>query len=169
MVWIILAILIAVIDQISKYIVVRNIQQGQLIPIIDNFFYLTFIRNKGAAFSMLENGRIIFLIITPIIAAILIYIIFKSKSNFLKVSLAIILGGAAGNYIDRLLIGSVTDFFSFRFGSYPFAIFNVGDSFITIGTILLAIYLLFIYKEPAKKDAKKVNEVEEKAGQENAE
>lgn len=163
MLWIILAVLIAVMDQISKYIVVKSIQPGQLIPIIDNFFYLTFIRNQGAAFSILQNGRIFFLILTPIIACFLIYFIFKSKSILFKVSLAFILGGAAGNYIDRLLIGSVTDFFSFRFGSYPFAIFNVSDTFVTIGTILLAIYLLFIYKEPDKKDSKKEN-----AGQENA-
>ena len=168
MLWIILAILIAAIDQISKYIVVKSIQPGQLIPIIENFFYLTFIRNKGAAFSMLQNGRIFFLILTPIIAGFLIYFLLKSKSSFLKASLSMILGGAAGNYIDRLFLGSVTDFFSFRFGSYPFAIFNVGDMIITIGTILLAIYLIFIYKEPDKKDSKKENAVQNE-GQQNAE
>lgn len=169
MIWIILAILIAAIDQISKYIVVKSIQPGEMIPIIENFFYLTFIRNKGAAFSILQNGRIFFLILTPIIACFLVYFIFKSKSRLLKLSLAMVLGGAAGNYVDRLFIGSVTDFFSFRFGSYPFAIFNVGDMIITIGTILLAIYLLFVYKEPVKKGRKQEEPEQENAGKENAE
>ena len=164
MLWILLAVLVAAADQISKYIVIKNIKPGQMIPVIDNFFYLTLIRNKGAAFSMLLNGRIFFLILTPIVAAVLIYFLIKSKSAFLKLSLALILGGAVGNYIDRLFIGSVTDFFSFRFGSYPFAIFNVGDSIICVGTALLAVYLLFIYKEPGKKNLKQEN-----AGEENAE
>ncbi len=169
MIWIILAIAIAAADQLSKYIVMQNIRPDQMIPVIDNFFYLTFIRNKGAAFSILLNGRLFFLILTPIIAIFLIYFLFKSKSSFLKLSLAMILGGAAGNYIDRLLIGSVTDFFSFYFGSYPFAIFNVGDMMITIGTCLLAVYLIFIYKEPGKKESKPENAGQENAGQENAE
>lgn len=163
MLWILLAALIAAADQLSKYIVIKNIQPDQMLPVIDNFFYLTYIRNKGAAFSMLPNGRIFFLILTPIIAGVLVYFLIKSKSSFLRLSLSMILGGAAGNYIDRLFIGSVTDFFSFRFGSYPFAIFNVGDSIICIGTALLAVYLLFIHKEPEKKDAER-----EKEGQENA-
>lgn len=167
MIWIILAILIAAADQLSKYIVVKNIRPNEMIPVIDNFFYLTFIRNEGAAFSILQNGRLFFLILTPVIAVFLIYFLMKSKSSFLKLSLAMILGGAAGNYIDRLLIGSVTDFFSFRFGSYPFAIFNVGDAIITIGTCLLAVYLIFIYKEPDKKGPKRKNEGQEYSEQEN--
>lgn len=169
MLWIISAILIAAADQLSKYVVVKSVKPDQMIPVIDNFFYLTLIRNKGAAFSMLQNGRIFFLILTPVIAAFLIYFIFKSKSRLLKLSLVMILGGAAGNYFDRLFIGSVTDFFSFRFGSYPFAIFNVSDTFVTIGTVFLAIYLIFIYKEPGKKGSKPEDSGQENTGHENAE
>jgi signal peptidase II len=151
MLWILLSVLIIVLDQISKYIVVKNIDQGHIIPVIDKFFYLTHYKNSGAAWGILQNGRLLFLIMIPVISAVIVYFMAKKDSRFLRVALAIILGGAAGNYIDRLFAGNVTDFLLFYIGSYPFPIFNVADIAITCGTILLAVYLLFIYKEPAKK------------------
>lgn len=151
MLWIIISLIVVIVDQVSKQMIIGNMNYGQAVPVIDRFFYITYHANKGAAWSILQNGRIFFLIITPIIAAIIIRFIFKSENKFLKLSLSLILGGAAGNYVDRLLKGSVIDFLQFNFGSYSFPIFNAADSFVVIGTILLAVYMLFIYKEPDKK------------------
>ena len=150
MFWIIISILIVGIDQLTKYIVVNNIELNQSIPVIDHFFYLTLHKNPGAAWGILQNGRLFFLIAIPVISAFVVYFMIKYNNRFLRFSLALILGGAAGNYIDRLLEGKVTDFLLFYFGSYAFPIFNVADMAVTCGTILLAVYMLFIYKEPGK-------------------
>lgn len=160
MLWIIISILVVAIDQFSKYIVVKNITTDQMIPVIDKFFYLTLHKNPGAAWGIMQNSRLFFLIIIPVISAAVIYFMLKSNSRFLRFSLALILGGAAGNYIDRLLEGKVTDFLLFYIGSYPFPIFNAADMAVTSGTILLAVYMLFIYKEPPKKNQGEVKDAE---------
>lgn len=160
MLWIIISILVVVIDQITKNIVVKNITTDQMIPVIDKFFYLTLHKNPGAAWGILQNSRLFFLIIIPIISAVVVYFMIKNNNSFLRFSLALILGGAAGNYIDRLLEGKVTDFLLFYIGSYEFPIFNAADSAVTCGTILLAIYMLFIYKEPQKKSQGELKDAE---------
>lgn len=152
MLWIIVSLLIIVIDQVSKYIIVQNVAPGEMIPVIDRFFYLTLHKNPGAAWGILQNSQMLFLVIIPIISIVVLYFMAKNNNRFLRFSLAFILGGAAGNYIDRLFEGKVTDFLLFYIGSYPFPIFNAADMAITFGTILLAIYMLFIYKEPPKRD-----------------
>ena len=151
MLWIILSVIIVILDQVTKQVVVQNIGIGEMIPVIDKFFYLTLHMNPGAAWGMLQNGRIFFLIIVPIISAFIIYYMIKNKSKFLRFTLALILAGAIGNYIDRIYIGEVRDFLLFYIGTYPFPIFNVADISVTCGTIAMAIYVLFIYKEPEKK------------------
>lgn len=152
MLWIIITVVVVVLDQITKYLVVRNIDLGEKIPIIDRFFYLTLHMNPGAAWGILKNGRVFFLILVPIISAVVIYYLLKNKNRVLRFSLSLILAGAIGNYIDRVLIGEVTDFLLFYIGSYPFPVFNVADIAVTCGTILLAIYMFFIYKEPVSED-----------------
>lgn len=161
MLWIIISVIIVILDQITKYAVVQNIDIGEMIPVIDQFFYLTLHMNPGAAWGMLQNGRIFFLIIIPIISAFVVYYMFKNKNKFLRFTLALILAGAVGNYIDRLLFGEVRDFLLFYIGSYPFPIFNVADISVTCGTIAMAVYVLFIYKEPKKEEKKELDEQEE--------
>lgn len=161
MLWIILSVIIVVLDQITKYIVVQKIDIDEMIPVIDKFFYLTLHMNPGAAWGILQNGRLFFLFIVPIISAFIIYYMIKNKNKFLRFTLALVLAGAVGNYIDRILFGEVRDFLLFYIGSYPFPIFNVADIAVTCGTIALAVYVLFIYKEPEKKDKKELQEQEE--------
>jgi signal peptidase II len=84
----------------------------------------------------------------------------KYDNRFLRFALSLILGGAIGNYIDRVIEGKVTDFLLFYIGSYPFPIFNAADMAVTCGTILLAIYMLFIYKEPPKKNQGEAKDAE---------
>jgi signal peptidase II len=164
MLWIIIIILVVVIDQVSKYIVVKNIAINQMIPVIDHFFYLTLHKNTGGAWGIMQNGRLFFMIVIPLISIAVVYFMVKSNSRFLRITLSLILGGAVGNYIDRLFAGSVTDFLLFYIGSYPFPIFNAADMAVTCGTILLAVYMLFIYKEPPKKNQDKVNDAGELKG-----
>jgi signal peptidase II len=150
MIWIIISVIVVIVDQLTKYIVVKNIGPSEMIPVIDNFFYLTFHKNQGGAWGILQNSRPLFLILIPIVSAFIIYYMIKNKNGFLRFTLALILGGAIGNYIDRVVEGRVTDFLLFYIGSYPFPVFNAADMAITCGTILLAVYVLFIYKDPAK-------------------
>lgn len=134
-------------DQVSKYLIVNSISYGDLVPVINNFFYITYHENKGAAWGIFQNGRYFFIAIGIIILIILFYFLIKSKNKLLKVSLSFLMGGAVGNLTDRIVRGSVVDFLDFYFGSYNFPTFNIADSFIVIGTILLAFYMFFIYKE----------------------
>ncbi|MDD3751284.1 MAG: signal peptidase II, partial [Tissierellia bacterium] len=102
--------------------------------------------NRGAAFSILQNQRIFFLVITVIMLIILGVIYFKNKnmSKLSKLSIAMIAGGAIGNFIDRLRLGYVIDFIDVRFGSfYNFPVFNIADSVVVCGTILMIILILF--------------------------
>lgn len=147
MIWILISIIVIVIDRVTKYAVVTNIEPGEMIPVADRLFYLTLHKNPGAAWGILQNGRLFFLILIPLISAFIIYLMVKNRVNFLRFSLALILGGAFGNYIDRLLEGKVTDFLLVYIGSYAFPIFNAADIAVTCGTILLAVYVIFIYRE----------------------
>ena len=147
MIWVLYVITIIILDQSTKLIIQQTITYGSSIKVIDNFFYLAHFKNKGAAWSILQNGRYFFIVLTIIISVLLIYVTVKSKNHFLRMSISFVLGGAIGNFIDRVFRGSVVDFLEFWFGSYMFPVFNVADSFVVIGTFFLAYYMLFIHKE----------------------
>ncbi|MGI6669336.1 MAG: signal peptidase II [Acetivibrionales bacterium] len=149
--WIIISLLVAIIDQVTKHIILQNMELGDKIPVIDGFFYITLHKNTGAAWGILQNARYFFLVLIPIVVAFIVYYMLKNKNRALRFSLSLILGGAVGNYIDRIVWGEVTDFLLFYIGSYEFPIFNAADIAITCGTVLLAIYILFIYKKPTGK------------------
>jgi len=157
MLWIIITILVIAIDQITKYIVVRNIEPTEMIPVIDRFFYLTLHRNPGGAWGIFQNSGVMFLVLIPVISAFLVYTIIRNNDRSLRAILGLILGGAIGNYIDRVAEGKVIDFLLFYIGPYPFPVFNAADIAVTCGTVMLAVYILFIYKEP-----KTANQEEEK-------
>jgi signal peptidase II len=155
MVWIIIVFSVLLADQVTKYLIVKNMAINDSITVINNFFYITHWKNKGAAWGIFQNGRIFFIVLTIIILAILVYILAKYENKFLRISLSLLLGGAIGNLIDRISRGSVVDFFQFYIGSYEFPIFNVADTFIVIGTIMLAIYMLFIHKDKQNNEKEK--------------
>lgn len=151
-IYILIIVLITIADQVTKYIVINKVDTGQLIPVINNFFYITYHENAGAAWGILQNQRYIFITLTFIFSIIMIYILFKTQDKLLKLALSFVLGGAIGNLIDRVGKGSVADFLDFYFGSYHFPTFNLADSFIVIGTIILGVYMIFVYKEPEVKE-----------------
>src|SRR5690554_3301778 len=111
------------------------------IPLIPNAFHLTYIENPGAAFGLLANQRIFFVIITTVILGVILYFYYnlKGKHFLLRISLGMVVGGAIGNLIDRIRLGAVTDFFDFRI--WP--VFNIADSAIALGMIYIAYQLLF--------------------------
>lgn len=140
-----LAGIIIAIDQLTKWIVVRTMEIGERIPVIENFFYLTSHRNSGAAWGILEGQMMFFYIITVIFVIGAIYYMEKyaREDKLLAISLGLVLGGAIGNFIDRLLHQEVVDFFDFYLFGYNFPIFNVADSALTIGVILVIIATIF--------------------------
>ena len=142
-------------DQVTKRWAVNVLKNGESIKITENFLRFTYAENRGAAFSILQNQRWFFIIVTVIILLILGYIYFNTKNltKLSKLSIAMTAGGAIGNFIDRLLLGYVIDFIDVRFGNlYNFPIFNVADSFVVCGAILMMILILFNKFETSERN-----------------
>jgi len=127
-------------DQLSKFFAIRFLQLNTPVALIKNFLYLTLVNNRGAAFGMLKNHLLLFVAIS-FFAILFIFLHLKNKKHpfIFKISLSLILSGAAGNLIDRLRFGYVVDFLDFRI--WP--VFNLADSALTIGALLLSWELLF--------------------------
>src|SRR5699024_9443548 len=136
-----LSLIIIGIEQFSKWLIIKNMEFGDRITVIDNFFHITSHRNSGAAWGILEGKMGFFYVITVIVVIGLIYYMQKygKHSKFLAISLSFILGGAIGNFIDRLFRKEVVDFLDFNIFTYNYPIFNVADSFLVVGVILLLI------------------------------
>ncbi|MDD2853129.1 MAG: signal peptidase II [Desulfuromonadaceae bacterium] len=142
-----IAIIGIIVDQITKIAVDRSMQLFDSIPIIENFFHLTYVRNKGAAFSFLSNAswRLPFFIAVSFIAAIVILVAFnrlRDDQKLAHISLAMIFSGAVGNLIDRVRLGEVIDFLDAHWYRHHWPAFNVADSLICVGVFLLAIDMM---------------------------
>lgn len=148
----ILAFIIIGIDQFSKWIVITKMDLYEQIPIIDGFFYLTSHRNSGAAWGILEGQMVFFYIITAIVVVGLVYYMQRYAKDFtlLAISLSFVLGGAIGNFIDRLFRKEVVDFLDFIIFTYDYPIFNIADSALVVGVIGLLIATLFEEKLKGK-------------------
>jgi len=135
---------IVVLDQVTKYLAKTYLKPVGSIPLIPNVFHFTYVENRGAAFGILQNQRWLFIVLTVVVSAVIVYYLFtrSQESIVLTIALSMILGGAIGNLIDRLRLGYVVDMLHFVLIDYP--VFNVADSFVVIGTILLAYYILFM-------------------------
>ena len=154
MLYYLLALLVIIIDQVTKWLVMTNMELRESISIIDDFLYITSHRNSGAAWGILAGQMTFFYIITAIVIVVIIYYIKKyaQESKLLGIGLGLILGGAIGNFIDRLAYQEVVDFIDMYFGSYSYPIFNIADSALVVGVIMIGIVVL---KEDFGKDAKK--------------
>lgn len=133
-----LVLLIA--DQAVKHLIRTTMVQGQSIPIIENIFHITYIENPGAAFGILANQRMLFLILTAVIVGVMIYLYcsLSNKKSLTAISLGIVVSGAIGNFIDRFMQGTVTDFLDFRI--WP--IFNIADIAICVGLTLICYFII---------------------------
>ena len=156
------AIIIGIIflDQITKWLAVIFLKGSASVVVIKNVFRFTYLENRGAAFGMLSEHRWVFLIISTVaIAAIIFYMLkFKPKSKLEIVAIAFLAGGGIGNMIDRIALGYVIDFIDFyAFPEIWSYVFNVADSFVCIGAGMLVLYLVqeLIKESKAIKEAKK--------------
>jgi len=138
----------AVVDQLIKLLVVNTMELYEGIEIIKNFFTIYYCTNDGAAFSLFAGQRVMFLILPPVVFALVLYIIKALKlPKGACVLCGAFLGGALGNFIDRIFRVEVVDYLRFDFGSYMFPVFNFADICIVVGAILLSVYVLFFHKE----------------------
>jgi signal peptidase II len=141
------AIAVIAADQITKRIVEEQLPLYDSIPVFGNWFAFTHVQNTGAAFSMLQNGGMFFVVVAVIVSAVILYYAPKlPESDWIsRVALGMQMGGALGNVIDRLRQGYVTDFFHFKIPEigFDFAVFNVADSCIFIGVVILIGVSLF--------------------------
>lgn len=141
--WLGIAGAVLVLDQASKWLALQKLTLHESVPLVP-FLNLTLVYNKGAAFGFLSTAsgwqNLFFIGIALIAAVVILYLLRRmgTKDRFLAVALMLILGGAIGNLIDRLLYGHVVDFIDVYYGSWHWPAFNVADSAITVGAVMIA-------------------------------
>ena len=147
-----LAALIVAADQGVKYLVRANIALGQHVSFLPGVMYLTFVKNTGAAFSMLEEHTWLLTLLSGVVAVILAVLLARRilPHWFGQLALGLLLGGAVGNFIDRLLLGYVTDMFATAFVNFP--VFNVADIAVVVGGVLLCVHVILFMKDEDKKE-----------------
>lgn len=147
-----LAAVLTVADQAVKYLVRVNIPLGQRLSFLPGVMDLTFVQNTGAAFSILEEHTWLLTLLSGAAAVVLAVLlgkkIFPRWSG--QLALGLLLGGAVGNFIDRLLLGYVTDMFAVTFVNFP--VFNVADIAVVAGGVLLCIHVILFMKDEDRKE-----------------
>ena len=140
---------LTVIDQLTKYAAVLKLKDKAAIPLINGVLEFSYLENRGAAFSMLENQKTFFVIVAGIFLCVITYVLFRTpddkKYRHLHILLTVISAGALGNMIDRLRLDYVVDFIYISLINFP--VFNVADMFVTFATAILVIRVLFVYEE----------------------
>ena len=139
---------VLLLDQVTKFLVMRRIGMFEVITVIPGFFNLTYVRNRGAAFGMLAGvpgiwRSAFFIVVTVIAIAAIVLLIRKTAERLLVAAFSLIAGGALGNLIDRIRYGEVVDFIDWYVRSHHWPTFNVADSAISVGVGLLVIDMLF--------------------------
>ena len=142
-------ILLVFLDQFTKYLAVIHLEDKPAIKIIDGVLEVNFLKNSGAAFGLLQNQKVVFILVAVMILCSIAYVLFRmpddKKYNIMHILLVMIASGAAGNMIDRVRNDYVVDFIYFVIINFP--IFNVADIYVTVSTFLFVILFLFYYKE----------------------
>ncbi len=155
-----IAVVVVVLDRLAKWVVAQNIPLHESRQVIPDFFRITHVENRGAAFGLFADSpsewKIAVLVLFSIVALVIVSALLWRNSHSITttgVGLALILGGALGNLWDRLVSGRVVDFLLFYIGQYQWPAFNVADSAIVIGAGLLVIEILFSKAPAAGKSA----------------
>ncbi|MEK3885211.1 signal peptidase II [Paenibacillus sp. PL2-23] len=149
-----IAVAVFIVDFVTKKAIATKMAIGDEFSVIGSFFLITSHRNRGAAFGILQEQRTFFIIITCIIVVGLIWYAHSMRRTgkpTLFTGLTLVLGGALGNFIDRVRFGEVVDFFKFNFGSYTFPIFNVADSAIVVGVGLILLDTLLVARDERRR------------------
>lgn len=155
MLYILLAILLIVIDQVVKFLVRANIPLGGHVPFLPHILDLTYVQNTGAAFSILNEHTWLLTLASILVVALMTAALWKKVLTHPGgvIPAVMVIAGGVGNLIDRIAFGYVTDMFNTLFMN--FAVFNVADICITVGGVLLLIYVFFFYEKLEKKEAPK--------------
>ena len=158
----IIAAAVIILDQYSKYIISTHMEMYESFNFIKYILNITYITNPGASFGILKDHRWIFMVLSSValvmMAAVIVYLVKKNNYILLQVALAMMFGGGVGNMIDRVFRGEVVDFLEFAF--VKFAVFNVADSFISIGSVLFCI-CIFTSRASLFRDIKSKENSEE--------
>lgn len=145
----ILFVLFVFLDQITKSLAVMYLKDKPAYVLFENIFELHYLENRGAAFGMLQNQKVLFVLIASVMLLFIGYILIKIPRTkhyyLLEFLLVVVASGAVGNLIDRVRLGYVVDFFYFKLIDFP--IFNVADIYVSVSCVLLAVLLLFYYKD----------------------
>jgi len=149
--FILLTTIIFFIDQLTKWAIHSNMNLYQSIPVIDNFFYLTYVTNDGMAFGLsLPGGQIVLSLLSAIMTIVLGYFFWLERHGhiLMKFSLSLIIAGALGNLFDRVTAGEVVDFIHIKLGSFwEWYIFNIADTSVSIGMLLFLIHSFYFQDE----------------------
>ena len=147
---IIVIVVIIAFDQWSKWAIKTSFNLYESKPVIQDFLHFTYVTNDGMAFGLsFPGGKHVLLIMTILLTGFIVGFLWKEKNGhpLIKYGLALILSGAIGNLIDRLLYGKVVDFLDLMIGNFHWYIFNIADSSVTIGMILFIIHSFYIEKK----------------------
>lgn len=165
-VYLLIAIVVFALDQLTKWLVKTQMDIGQVIPVLgEDFFALTSFRNRGAAFGILQGQQVFFLIITVLFLIGICWYLYRSHKageRWTPIGLSLMLGGAVGNFLDRAIYGEVVDFlqfhFDFGFADYFFPIFNVADSGIVVGVFIILVHTAVVWRKESRQEASKAEE-----------
>ncbi len=137
-------------DQISKTIVVNTMSLYESIPVIQNFFHFTYITNDGMAFGInFPFGYYIFTSVSILLTLFLFWYLWSVRTHSIVIRLGIsfIIAGAIGNLIDRIFLGAVIDFLDFMIGNFHWYVFNLADSYVTVGMVLVLVDSIILEKK----------------------
>lgn len=163
--WLAVSALLVTLDQISKLLIVKYLPEGRTVRVIPYLFDFVYVENRGAAWGMFADRRWVFIVISSVaivVMALLLLYTAKGKKLFV-IPLVLVFSGGIGNMIDRVSKGYVVDFIQFDFFK-SFPVFNVADSYVTVGGIMIFVYLLFIDRSFLSGKKKEENERTENGG-----
>ncbi len=145
MIYIIIAIAVFVLDFVTKLIAVNNLMPLKSVSIINNLLDFTYVENRGIAFGLFGGGRLIFIIVSVIIIALILWILFSTQKEKrtlpLKLGSALVISGAVGNLVERVFKGYVVDFIDVNIFNFP--VFNIADIAVCVGAAFLVFYFVF--------------------------
>lgn len=141
--------MVFIIDQASKLTAIKMLTYNNSIPVIKNIFFITLIKNKGAAFGILQGRQIFFIFVSIILFALIFYFVAKlpKRDIFSRFTLGLVFGGSMGNLFDRVFRAGVVDFFDLRY----FSVFNIADIMINTGAFLFLLGVLIKYRKDVRE------------------
>ena len=143
-------LLLVLLDQGSKAMVISRIPHQEVMPVLPGYFNLTHLHNTGAAFSLLRDNNLFFILLSSAVFLVLIFLRRHFTGRLMRSGWILLLAGIVGNVTDRLRLGHVTDFLDFQFGSYHWPAFNVADSCICIAAALFLLSGFTSQDKPAQ-------------------